>query len=101
MENSVPPASGIQRPSKRPGGLASPAAVGFGLLALILAWQWYESRNQMSDLREEIARRVRDTEADSRDARFGARQAQEAMRETQGKLAQLELKLAESQKHQG
>ncbi|HYT84919.1 MAG TPA: hypothetical protein VEK81_00640, partial [Burkholderiales bacterium] len=95
MENSAPAASGTQRPSKRPGWLASPAALGLGLLSLILAWLWYDSRGQMSDLREEIVRRVRDSEADSRDARFGARQAQEAMRETQAKLAQLELKLAE------
>jgi len=101
MEDNVPPASENRRPSRRPGGLASPAAVGLGVLALILAWLWYDSRGQMSDLREEIVRRVRDSEADSRDARFGARQAQEAMRETQAKLALLEQKLAESQNHQG
>jgi uroporphyrin-3 C-methyltransferase len=101
MEDSVPPAPGTQRPSRRSARLASLAAVGFGLLALILAWQWYDSRGQMSDLREEIVRRVRDSEADSRDARYGARQAQEALRETQAKLAQLELKLAQSQDHQG
>src|SRR5438552_9261482 len=101
MEDSAPLASGTQRPSRRPGWLASPGEVGLGLLSLILAWLWYDSRGQMSDLREEVVRRVRDSEADSRDARFGARQAQEAMRETQAKLAQLELKLAESQNHQG
>src|SRR5258708_11163925 len=87
MEDSAPPASGTQRPSRRPGWLASPAALGLGLLSLILAWLWYDSRGQMSDLREEIVRRVRDSEVDSRDARFGARQAQEAMRETQARLA--------------
>ncbi|HEX4798065.1 MAG TPA: uroporphyrinogen-III C-methyltransferase [Burkholderiales bacterium] len=101
MEDSAPPTSGTQRPSRRPGWLASPAAIGLGLLSLILAWLWYDSRGQMSDLREEVVRRVRDSEADSRDARFGARQAQEAMRETQGRLALLEQKLAESQNHQG
>src|SRR2546426_5830149 len=98
MEDRAPPASGTQ-PSRR--RLASPAAVGLGLLTLILAWLWYDSRGQMSDLREEIVRRVRDSETDSRDARFGARQAQEAMRDTQAKLALLEQKLAESQNHQG
>src|SRR5260370_39786471 len=101
MEDSAPPASGTQRPSKRPGWLASPAALGLGLLSLILAWLWYDSRGQMSDFREEIVRRVRDSEADSRDARFGARQAQEAMRETQARLALLEQKLAGSQNQQG
>jgi len=100
MENSTL-SSRTQPPSKPHGWIATTAAVGFGLVALFLAWQWYDSRGQMSDLREEVVRRVRDSEADSRDARFGARQAQEAMRETQGKLALLEQKLAESQSHQG
>src|SRR3989442_1420995 len=101
MEDDATPTAGTRRPPKRPGWLASPAAVGLGLLTLILAWLWYDSRGQMSDLREEIVRRVRDSETDSRDARFGARQAQEAMRDTQAKLALLEQKLAESQNHQG
>jgi len=101
MEDRVPSASGTERSPKRPGRLASPAAIGLGLLSLILAWLWYDSRGQMSDLREEVVRRVRDSEADSRDARFGARQAQEAMRETQARLALLEQRLAESQNHQG
>lgn len=63
-------------------------------------WQWYDARLQMSALREEIARRLRDTEADSRDARAAARQAQEGVREAQAKLAQLEAKLIESQNQQ-
>jgi uroporphyrin-3 C-methyltransferase len=100
MEDSTP-SSRTQPPSKPHGRIATTAAVGFGLVALFLAWLWYDSRGQMSDLREEIVRRVRDSEADSRDARFGARQAQEAMRETHAKLALLEQKLAESQNHQG
>jgi len=100
MEDGTP-SSGTRQPSKPHGWIATSAAVGFGLVALFLAWQWYDSRGQMSDLREELVRRVRDSEADSRDARFGARQVQEALRETQGRLAQLEQKLAESQNHQG
>lgn len=51
-------------------------------------------------MREEIARRVRDAETDSRDARFTARQVQEALHEAQAKLAQLEIKLAESRDRQ-
>jgi uroporphyrin-3 C-methyltransferase len=99
MEESSP-SSRIQPPPRHRGWIATFAAAGFGLVALFLAWQWYGSRGQMSDLREEIVRRVRDSETDSRDARIGARQAQEAMRETQGKVTQLELKLAESQNRQ-
>jgi uroporphyrin-3 C-methyltransferase len=48
----------------------------------------------------ELAQRVRDSEADSRDARLSARQAQEAMREALAKVAQLDLRLSEYQNHQ-
>jgi len=75
-------------------------AIGFVLVSVALVWQWYEDRSDTGALREEIARRLRDSESDSRDARLMARQAQEAQRETQAKLAQLELKLAEFQSQQ-
>ena len=55
---------------------------------------------RLNALREEVARQVRDSEADSRDARLSVRQTQEALREAQAKLAQLELRLAESQERQ-
>ena len=100
MQQSIPPVSTTERPPRRLGRLASPVAVGFGLVVLLLAWVWYEGRVQQNALREEIVRRVRDVEADSRDARLVARQAQEALREAQAKLAQLELKLSESQDRQ-
>jgi uroporphyrin-III C-methyltransferase len=77
-----------------------PVAVAFIALFALIAWQWYDSRAQLSGLREELARRLRDSDADSRDARAGARQAQEAVREAQAKLAQLEAKLIESQNQQ-
>jgi len=80
--------------------LRSPFAAASVVLALLLAWQWYDGRSQMNALREELAQRLRASDADSRDARLVARQTQEALREAQAKLAQLELKLAESQNQQ-
>lgn len=74
--------------------------VAIALIVIALAWLWYDGRNQMSAFREETARRVRDSETDSRDARLAARQAQEASREVQAKVAQLDLKIAESQSRQ-
>jgi uncharacterized protein HemX len=75
-------------------------AIAFVLLALLLAWQWYDSRTRVDDLRGELAQRVRESEADSRDARLSAKQAQEAMREALAKVAQLDLRLSEYQSHQ-
>lgn len=70
------------------------------LLALALSWQWYESRSELASLREELARRLRDTDTDSRDARLLARQAQESVREAQARLNLVENRLQESQSQQ-
>jgi uroporphyrin-3 C-methyltransferase len=62
-----------------------------------LVWQGYDGRSRLGELREQ----VRESDAQSRDARLAAKQAQEALRETQAKLAQLEVGLAESRNRQG
>lgn len=77
-----------------------PWAIAVAVLVVLLVWQWYDGYSRMSGLREELAGRLRDSDADSRDARLVARQAQEAVREAQAKLAQLDAKLAESQNQQ-
>jgi len=82
------------------GWLAHPLAIVLLVVVAIFAWQWYDAREQMAGLREELARRLRDSDADSRDARIVSRQAQEGLREAQAKLAQLETKIAESQNQQ-
>jgi uroporphyrin-3 C-methyltransferase len=69
-------------------------------LAIIVAWQWYESHTRMDALRGELASRLRDSDADSRDARLVSRQTQEAVREAQARIAQLDAKLTESQNQQ-
>jgi uroporphyrin-III C-methyltransferase len=76
------------------------SVIGFALVALLFAWLWYDSQAQVSALRAELGQRMRETEADSRDARLSARQAQEAMREALAKVAQLDLRLTEYQNHQ-
>jgi len=70
------------------------------LFAIGLVWQWYESRSDFMALREELARKMRDTDSDSRDARLLARQAQESVREIQTRLGAIEARLAESQSQQ-
>jgi len=78
----------------------NPWAIAVALLALLAAWQWYSSTVQMAALRQELAQRLHDSDADSRDARLVARQSQETVRESQARLAQVEAKLAESQNQQ-
>jgi len=98
MEDRTSPSAGAQQAPKR--GARALWAIGFALVALLLAWQWYDARGQVNLLRAELAQRVRDIEADSRDARLSAKQAQEAMREALAKVAQLDLRLSEYQNHQ-
>src|SRR5467141_3816809 len=97
MENDT---SGTERASTLKAWRISPTAIAFGLVALLLVWQWYDGQSRIGALRDELAQRVRESESDSRDARLAARQAQEAAREAQAKLAQIELKLAEFQSQQ-
>ncbi len=92
--------SGPGAARSRLGWFAHPLAIVLLVVVAIFAWQWYDAREQMAGLREELARRLRDSDADSRDARIVSRQTQEGLREAQAKLAQLEAKIAESQNQQ-
>jgi len=75
------------------------------LCAIILAAAlatvfWLDARQRIDSTQQELARRLRDIEADAREARSVAHQSEEAQRETRTKLAQLEARLAESQSQQ-
>ena len=97
------PALTQPRPGDKPARLArliDPLAIVVVLLVLVFAWHWYDTVVEMASLREEIARRLRDSGAESRDARLVARQAQESVREAQARLTLLEAKQVESQNQQ-
>jgi uroporphyrin-3 C-methyltransferase len=121
MEPATPNALTNDPEAPKPAGQAGDAAAGaapapvgkasgtrvtvLALLAVVLAagfagLSWYETRTRIGATQEELARRLRDIEADSREARAYARQAQDAQRELQAKVAQLEGRLAESQSQQ-
>ena len=53
--------------------LRNPWAIVATLLVLLLGWQWYDEHGRISALREELATRLRNSDADSRDARLVAR----------------------------
>ena len=72
-------------------------------LALALAFAaalWWDTRSRIGATQEELALRLREIEAESRNARTAAREAQDAMRQMQVKVAALEARLAESQSQQ-
>src|SRR5262252_7289677 len=78
----------------------APALAGVVLAVLVLGLAWWGTRAELTDLRESVAKQVREAAAESRDSRTIAKDTQEALRDTQAKLATLEAKLAESQTHQ-
>ena len=97
-EPTVPRPIGEGEQVRRRRRLASIALVG--ALVLAGAYGWYDARSRIGATQEELARRLRDIETDSREARVLAKQAHETMREAQAKIAVLEGKLAESQSQQ-
>ena len=82
--------------SRAPLLLLIAVAMAAGLATLF----WLDARGRIGATQEELARRLRDIEADAREARSIARQSQEAVRDAHVKLAQLEARLAESQSQQ-
>ncbi|HEX6298815.1 MAG TPA: uroporphyrinogen-III C-methyltransferase [Burkholderiales bacterium] len=99
-ETATPVAAPLAAPAKRPSRVAVLALIAVLLAAGLAALAWLDTRSRIGATQEELARRLRDIETDSREARSVARQAQEALRDTQAKLGQVELRLAESQSQQ-
>src|SRR5690349_21245495 len=100
MEDRAPQAADTGKAPKHGARIVSPWAIGLVLVALVVAWLWHDTRGRVDALRGDLGQRMRDIDADSRDARLSAKQAQEAMREALAKVAQLDLRLSEYQNHQ-
>lgn len=77
-----------------------PVAIGAAIALALLAWQWYDSRQQITALQHELAQRLAAADVENRQSRGVAEQVREATREAQIKLGVLEAKLQESQNQQ-
>ncbi|CAN5875417.1 N/A [soil metagenome] len=80
--------------------LMNPALLVSGLLAILLAAQWWTSQGQISTLREEVARRLQNAESNSSETKILAKTVQESSKELQAKVILLEGKQAEAQSQQ-
>ena len=89
-----------QTAPSRQGRISLLALVAVLAAAALATLFWLDARSRIAATEEQLAHRLRDIEADSREARLEARQAQEALREAQARLGQLESRLSESQSQQ-
>ena len=69
-------------------------------LLLFFVWNWWATRAQIEDLRQEMATRLKEEDALTKESRALAREAQDRMREALVKLTALEGKISESQSQQ-
>ena len=86
-------------PDRQRRWISPVALIAVAALALA-AWQWYDSRSEIGALRQELAKRLADTEIQNKQSRLVAEQVREAVADAQVKLGVLESRLAESQSHQ-
>lgn len=78
----------------------SPALL-IAIAALVLTgWQWYSSRSQLRAVKQELARKLAESDTQSKESRLVSAQVREAVADAQVKLGVLEARLAESQNQQ-
>lgn len=71
-----------------------------GVALLVAGWQWFETRQRIAGVQEELARRLAESDAVAKESRVIARQAQEALAAQQAKVGMLDAQLAEMQGQQ-
>lgn len=94
----VLPAEAYKEP--RDPGWNHPAYLISGVLAVLLAANWWSSQNQISGLRDEVAKRLLTADSNSSETKLLARNVQETAKEIQSKVILLEGKQSESQSQQ-
>lgn len=110
MDDPAPPTPAPVAPAAEPapreprvGRPLTPSTIALVLAALalvLLAWQWLDARSERQAVRQELARRLAEIDAQNQEGRVIANQAQEAVRDLQVKVGVLEEKLAQSQNQQ-
>src|SRR6185436_18590515 len=97
MDRTDAPEQAESRKTRRFGLLA---VLWLVLLVALATGFWLDVRERIGATQEEVARRLRDVETESRNTRVAAREAQETAREMRTKLSALEQRLTESQSQQ-
>jgi len=103
MDAEIP---ALTQPQPRPAwrrallALSRPAVLIAVVSLLLLGWQWLETRARLSDLQQELAKRLAEQGAEAVAGRTLAKQNQETLQTLTAKFGALEAKVAESQSQQ-
>ncbi|MBK1891108.1 uroporphyrinogen-III C-methyltransferase [Undibacterium sp. 14-3-2] len=99
-DQSVVTTAANSLPASSSGSWTHPAFLISGVLAVLLAAQWWSSQNQISTLKEEVARRLLSADTTSNETKLLAKNVQETTKEIQAKVLLIESKQIESQSQQ-
>ncbi|MBC3929343.1 uroporphyrinogen-III C-methyltransferase [Undibacterium sp. CY21W] len=99
-DQSVVATAANSLPASSSGSWTHPAFLISGVLAVLLAAQWWSSQNQISALKEEVARRLLSADTTSNETKLLAKNVQETTKEIQAKVLLIESKQIESQSQQ-
>ncbi len=107
QQEPTPPTSAGKGERPGPGSkraawrdIFSPAAVIAVVALAVAAWQWHESRGELREIKQELAKRLAETDTQNKESRIVAEQVREAVADAQVKLGVLESRIAESQNQQ-
>lgn len=88
------------RPAPKPQRRSRLAVLAL-LLALavtaLAAWQWYDARKRFDELRQDMARRLAEADAQGRETRSLAGQSRDELRDVVARIGQLEARMVETQ----
>jgi uroporphyrin-3 C-methyltransferase len=84
----------------RPQRWLAAAVFAIALAVVLLASAWWSTRGELAELRDGVAKQLREAGSEARDSRTIAKEVQESVRDAQGRIGALEARLLESQSQQ-
>lgn len=102
MEPEISPLSAQPRSAGKPGtdvrlSRISLTPIALAVLAVIFLWQWQAGHRAISDMQQQLAKKIAEVDGGSKASQILLMQSQDQVRELSAKLAMLESRFAETQ----
>lgn len=95
-QNDTPPPSAVPAAGRRSSRQGPWLAVAVAALALA-GWQWFETRQKLNDLQQEVSRQLSDFDTGNKEERGAQKQTREQIEALQAKLGAFEDRFSEFQ----